>query len=98
MSLSLAQVEHIAQLAHLSLSAAEKALYQEQLSAILDYAQRLQELDTDAIPPTATILPIRSVMRPDEVQPSMPQDDLLSNAPALKDKMFRVPPVLDQES
>jgi len=98
MSLSLAEVEHIAQLAHLSLTAEEKARYQEQLSTILDYAQRLQELDTDAIPPTATILPIRSVMRSDEPQPSMSQSKLLVNAPAVEESMFRVPPVLDQET
>jgi len=95
MTLTLAQVEHIAQLAHLSLTEEEKSLYQEQLSAILEYAQRLQELDTDAIPPTATILPIHSVMRPDEPQPSMPRKDLLSNAPASAEGMFRVPVVLE---
>lgn len=95
MSLTLAQVEHIARLAHLSLTAEEKKRYQEQLSAILDYAERLQELDTEAIPPTATILPIRSVMREDRVQVSMAPDALLSNAPAAEEGMFQVPVVLD---
>ena len=94
MALSLAQVEHIAELAHLALTDDEKLLYQEQLSAILDYAQRLQELDTDAIPPTATILPINSVMRADEIEPSMPHEDLISNAPAAVEGMLRVPLIL----
>ena len=94
MILSLAQVEHIAELAHLSLDDDEKRLYQEQLSAILDYASKLQELDTDAIPPTAAILPIDSVMRPDEIAPSMPREDLLSNAPESDEGMLKVPPVL----
>jgi aspartyl-tRNA(Asn)/glutamyl-tRNA(Gln) amidotransferase subunit C len=95
MSLSLAQVEHIAKLAHLALSDEEKTRYREQLSAILDYAQRLQGLDTEAIAPTATILPVDSIMRPDESRPSMPREELLLNAPEAEDGMFRVPPVLE---
>jgi len=94
MSLTLEQVEHIAKLAHLSLGPEEKALYREQLSAVLTYVQRLQELDTESIPPTACILPTHSVMRPDEPRPSMPREDLLSNAPASADGMFQVPAVL----
>jgi aspartyl-tRNA(Asn)/glutamyl-tRNA(Gln) amidotransferase subunit C len=95
MTLSLAEVEHIAKLAHLALSDEEKVRYREQLSAILDYAQRLQGLDTEAIAPTATILPVHSVMRPDEPRPSMPRDELLLNAPEAEDGMFQVPPVLE---
>jgi aspartyl-tRNA(Asn)/glutamyl-tRNA(Gln) amidotransferase subunit C len=95
MSLSLAEVEHIAQLAHLALTDEEKALYREQLSAVLDYAERLQTLDTEAIAPTASILPVDSVMRPDDLRPSMPRDELLLNAPQSEDGMFRVPPVLE---
>ncbi len=95
MRLTLAEVEHIAELAHLSLGEEEKVRYREQLSAILEYAQQLQELDTDAVSPTATVLPIHSVTRPDNPQPSMGQDDLLSNAPASADGMFRVPVILE---
>jgi aspartyl-tRNA(Asn)/glutamyl-tRNA(Gln) amidotransferase subunit C len=95
MSLSLAKVEHIAKLAHLALSDEEKARYREQLSDILDYAERLLALDTEAIPPTATILPVDNVMRPDEPRPSMDRDALLLNAPAVEDGMFQVPPVLE---
>ncbi|MCK4315985.1 MAG: Asp-tRNA(Asn)/Glu-tRNA(Gln) amidotransferase subunit GatC, partial [Anaerolineae bacterium] len=65
MKLSREEVEHIAELARLALSDEELALYQEQLSAILEHFERLQELDTEAIPPTATVLPLRSVMRAD---------------------------------
>ena len=95
MSLTLETVEHIAKLAHLSLTEEEKRLFQEQLSAILDYAQRLQELDTKAIPPTASTLPIDSVMRPDQVQPSISPETIRSNAPAWEDQLFRVPAVLE---
>jgi aspartyl-tRNA(Asn)/glutamyl-tRNA(Gln) amidotransferase subunit C len=89
------QVEHIAELARLELSEGEKALYQEQLSAILEYFGRLQELDTEAIPPTASVLPLRSVMREDEPGPSLPRDDVLANAPSAEDGCFEVPAVLD---
>jgi len=93
--LTLAEVEHIAELARLSLSDEEKALYQEQLSAILDYAERLQALDTSAIPPTATVLPLRSVMRADEPRDSMSRDDVLANAPQVESESFRVQAVMD---
>ncbi len=95
MKLSREKVEHIAELARLSLSEEEKALYQEQLSAILEYFERLQELDTEAIPPTATVLPLRSVMRADEPQPPFPREDILANAPAVEEGCFKVPAVLE---
>lgn len=95
MSLTPEEVEHIAELAHLSLTKEEKARYQVQLSAILEYVQRLQELDTDAIPPTATVLPIHSVVRPDQCRPSTPREDLMSNAPASAEGMFQVPVILE---
>ena len=95
MKLTLAQVEHIAELARLALSDEEKALYQEQLSAILEYAERLQAVDTSAIPPTATVSPLRSVMRADEPRDSMSREDVLANAPRAKADCFHVQAVLD---
>jgi aspartyl-tRNA(Asn)/glutamyl-tRNA(Gln) amidotransferase subunit C len=98
MSLTLSEVEHIAELARLALTDDEKALYREQLSAILDYAAILQKVDTSAIPPTATVLPLRNVMRDDAVQPSMPVEDVLANAPAAEDRCFQVTAILDATS
>ena len=95
MKLTLAQVEHIAELARLSLSDDEKTLYQEQLSAILEYAERLQALDTSAIPPTATVLPLRSVTRTDQPGDSMSRQDVLANAPQVEADSFRVQAVMD---
>ncbi len=95
MSLTIDEVHHVAELAKLHLSKAEEALYQEQLSAILDYAQRLNALDTEAIPPTATVLPLRSVMRDDIARPSMSVDEILANAPARVDDAFEVHAVLE---
>lgn len=95
MPLTIEEVEHIAMLARLDLTDEEKRRYREQLSAILDYAKRLQELDTEGIPPTASVLPPRSVLRPDVSRPGLPTDLLLSNAPETEAGQFRVPPVLD---
>jgi aspartyl-tRNA(Asn)/glutamyl-tRNA(Gln) amidotransferase subunit C len=93
--LTLAEVEHIAELARLSLSDDEKALYREQLSAVLAYAERLQALDTSAIPPTATVLPLRSVTRADQPRDSLSRQDVLANAPQVEADSFRVQAVMD---
>jgi aspartyl-tRNA(Asn)/glutamyl-tRNA(Gln) amidotransferase subunit C len=97
MKLSLAQVEHVAQLAQLALSDEEEELFREQLSCILDYAERLQWLDTATIPPTASVLPLENVLREDAIQPSLPVADVLANAPAAEGDYFRVPVVLEGE-
>lgn len=95
MTLSLSEVEHIARLARLDLTDDEKERYRQQLSAILDYIAQLQELDTQAIPPTSSVLPPRSVLRPDQARPGLTPTDLLANAPQVEAGQFRVPPVLD---
>jgi len=88
-------VEHIAELARLELTEDEIERYAEQLSAILEYAERLQDIDTDAIPPTASVLPLRNVLREDVVQPSLPRDEALANAADKVDGQFRVDAVLE---
>ena len=93
--LSRAEVEHIAELAKLSLTNEEKEKFGEQLSAILDYAEMLQRLDTEAIPPTATVLPLRNVMAADEVRPSFSREDILGNAPEAEDGCFKVRAILE---
>jgi aspartyl-tRNA(Asn)/glutamyl-tRNA(Gln) amidotransferase subunit C len=95
MKLSREQVQHIADLARLALSDEEQALYQEQLSAILEHFERLQALDTEAVPPTATVLPLRNVMRADEPITPSPREDILANAPAVEEGCFKVPAVLE---
>jgi aspartyl-tRNA(Asn)/glutamyl-tRNA(Gln) amidotransferase subunit C len=90
-------VQHIAELAKLKLTEDEIARMTEQLSAILDYAARLQALDTEAIPPTASVVPLRNVMRDDVVMPSMPRDQVLANAPDKSEdgEFFRVRAILE---
>jgi aspartyl-tRNA(Asn)/glutamyl-tRNA(Gln) amidotransferase subunit C len=95
MTLTIEEVEYIAELARLKLSEEEVNRFREQLSDILDYAARLQSLDTSGIAPTSSVLPERSVLRPDEVQPSLSLKELLSNAPDTEKGQFRVPPVLE---
>ena len=95
MSLTQAEVEHIAKLARLELSQEELARYREQLSAILDYAARLRELDTSQIPPTTSVLSASLPLRADEPAKSLDVSAVLSNAPQVEDHQFRVPPILE---
>jgi aspartyl-tRNA(Asn)/glutamyl-tRNA(Gln) amidotransferase subunit C len=95
MTLTLEEVEHIADLARLNLSALEKARFREQLSDILDYFAQLQALDTADIPPTSSVLPAHSVLRADEPRPGLSLEELLRGAPDAEANQFRVPPVLD---
>ncbi len=98
MSLTRRQVQHIAELAKLKLSEEEIDRMTQQLSAILEHAARLQELDTDAIPPTASVVPLRNVMRDDQVEPSLPREDVLANAPDkdARGEFFRVRAILKE--
>lgn len=95
MTLTIAEVEHIAGLARLELTQEEKERYRQQLSAILDYAARLQELDTTDISPTSSVLPVQLELRDDSPHPGLSPEDLLKNAPETQDGQFKVPPVLD---
>lgn len=95
MKLTLQEVEHIAELARLNLTTEEKALYAEQLSDILDYAARLQSVDTSGVPPTSSVLPASSDLRKDEPRRGLSQQELLRNAPETTKGQFRVPPILE---
>ena len=97
MALTREQVKHVAELAKLKLTEAEVDLFQKQLSAVLDDAARLDELDTDQIPPTASVLPLHNVLRADECRASWPRDEMLANAPAHEDGFVKVKVVLEQE-
>jgi aspartyl-tRNA(Asn)/glutamyl-tRNA(Gln) amidotransferase subunit C len=96
MSLTRADVEKIAQLARLELTEAEVALYQGQLSAILDYAERLNELDLAGVPPTAHAVTQQNVWRDDVAEPGMDMEAVLFNAPKQAHNQFVVQAVLDE--
>jgi aspartyl-tRNA(Asn)/glutamyl-tRNA(Gln) amidotransferase subunit C len=94
MKVDIAEVEHVALLARLKLSAEEKQLFTGQLNAILDYMEKLNELDTSAIEPTFHVVPHQNVMRDDEVKKSSPQEVSLENAPDKTQGCFRVPKII----
>ncbi len=95
LSLTPEEVRHIARLARVGLSDDEVARLQGQLSQILDYFQRLQEVDTGDIPPTAHTLALHNVMRDDEPKPSFDKEEVLANAPQREEDLFRVRAVLE---
>jgi aspartyl-tRNA(Asn)/glutamyl-tRNA(Gln) amidotransferase subunit C len=95
MSISRSDVQYVARLARLGLDDEELDRLASELSHILDAMQALRQLDTEAIPPTAQVIPLRNVMREDVSRPSWPVEDILQNAPAARDQQFLVPPVLD---
>lgn len=90
-------VRAIADLARLSLSDDEVNMYSDQLSAILGYFTLLEEVDTETVEATASVLPVRSVMRDDVAGEPLPIETVLANAPAADERQFRVSPVLDND-
>ena len=93
-----AQVRKVAKLSRLELTEAEVEEFTGQLSAILDYVEKMNELDTDTVEPLAHCLPISNVFRDDVVQPSLGTDASLANAPQRDGSFFKVPKILDDNS
>ncbi len=89
------EVEHVARLARLELTEEEREQMTAQLDAILGYMDKLNELDTSTVEPTTTVIPMVSVMREDEVRPSLPQGEALTNAPDREGVFFRVPRIIE---
>jgi aspartyl-tRNA(Asn)/glutamyl-tRNA(Gln) amidotransferase subunit C len=94
--LSPSDVEHVAALARLALSADEIEQFTEQLTVILEHAQDVAALDLDGVAPTAHPVPLVNVLRPDEVRPSLDRDEVLAQAPLAEDRRFRVPRILGE--
>jgi len=95
MSLTHDEVNAIAHLARLALTDAEVEQYRQQLSAILDYADRLNELDLTAVPATVSATNLRNVLRPDQAEVIFDQADLLFNAPQLVGDQFLIQTTLE---
>lgn len=95
MSITIQDVEHVAKLARLRLSEQEKEQFTGQLNAILKYAEKLNELDTDDVQATSHVLTITNVMREDTIRQSIPVEVALRNAPDEEDGQFRVPAVIE---
>lgn len=95
MSITVKDVQHVAKLARLQLSPEEEATFTEQMNAILQYADKLNELDTENVQPTTHVLQVSNVMRDDVVKESLSQEEALLNAPEDEDGHFKVPAVLE---
>ncbi len=96
MSLTRADVEKVSLLARLRLSDSELDAMTVHLGKIVGYVEQLSELNTDGIEPMAHAVELTNVFRPDEVQPSLPRADALSNAPHHDDEYYLVPAVLGE--
>ncbi len=92
--LSTKEVEHVALLARLALSEEEKERFRAQLSSILEYADRINQLDTTKVEPTYHVLPLQNVSRPDRRGKTLTQEDALQNAPDRAGSYFKVPRIL----
>jgi aspartyl-tRNA(Asn)/glutamyl-tRNA(Gln) amidotransferase subunit C len=90
-------VAKVADLARLNLSEAELERYTEQLGAVLDHAEDVASLDLDGVPPTAHPLPLVNVLREDVVVEGVDREEVLSQAPSVEDRRFRVPAILGEE-
>ena len=95
-ALTIAEVERIAALAHLELTAEEKELFRVQLADILGYAEQVQAIDTANVPATSHVHAAHHSEREDHPRPSLPLADVLANAPdaAPEAGLFRVPRVI----
>jgi aspartyl-tRNA(Asn)/glutamyl-tRNA(Gln) amidotransferase subunit C len=98
MKIDEAQVRRVAMLSRLELSDQEVSQFSTQLSAIFEYIEKLNELDTDHVEPLAHCLPVHNVFREDVPRPSLSNDAALANAPDREDEYFKVPKILDDNS
>jgi aspartyl-tRNA(Asn)/glutamyl-tRNA(Gln) amidotransferase subunit C len=90
------EVRRIAELAKLDLTDDEVALYAGQLSHVLDYFQKLQQVDTSHIPPTASVLPLKNVLRDDIAGKALSPDEVVANAAHTVDNQFLVEDVFGE--
>src|SRR3989338_2947718 len=88
-------VQHVARLARLRLEGDELKTIVAQLDEILGYVQQLREVSTQGVEPTSHVLPIANVLRQDEAPPSLPQETVVSLAPAAHPPFVKVPKVIE---
>jgi aspartyl-tRNA(Asn)/glutamyl-tRNA(Gln) amidotransferase subunit C len=90
------ETAHVARLARIALTEEELERFAGQLAAVLEHAAAVSALETDGVEPTAHPLPLRNVLRPDEVRPCLDRDEVLAQAPAAEEGRFRVPRILGE--
>lgn len=94
MEITKKEIEHIAKLSNLNFTDSELEMYAKHMTGIVDFANELNQLDTDNVEITTSVLGEYNIFRKDEVQPSFDRDLLLQNAPTKKDGMFEIPKVI----
>ena len=88
-------IEHLAQLARLSVSDNEKTVFADQIESILSYMDKLNELDTSTVEPTSHVISLSNVVREDLLKDSLQRENALRNAPDRTDKFYRVPKIIE---
>jgi aspartyl-tRNA(Asn)/glutamyl-tRNA(Gln) amidotransferase subunit C len=88
-------IDYLADLARIKLTPEEKSEMQSQLAKVIDYIDQLNQLDVTGIEPTSHPFPMNNVTRPDEIKPSLTQEDALFNAPAKANGLFIVPKIVE---
>ena len=100
MGITIKDVEHVAILARLEFTEAEKEKFTYQLNKILDYMEKLNELDTTNVEPLSHVIELSpafgGIFREDKVHPSSPPEEMLKNAPDRTEKFFKVPKVITE--
>ncbi|MFD1360799.1 Asp-tRNA(Asn)/Glu-tRNA(Gln) amidotransferase subunit GatC [Lentibacillus salinarum] len=89
------QVKHVANLARLAITEEEADMFTDHLSSIIQYAEQLNELDTDNVEPTTHVLDLKNVLREDKPKEWISKEDAMKNAPDEQEGYFRVPSILE---
>ncbi|HDZ62601.1 MAG TPA: Asp-tRNA(Asn)/Glu-tRNA(Gln) amidotransferase subunit GatC [Nitrospirae bacterium] len=89
------KIGHIAMLARIELTEQESRLFSAQIDNIIGYIDKLNELDTAGVVPTAHVLPLNNVFRPDGIKASLPVDQALQNSPDRADNFYGVPKIIE---
>ena len=95
MPISPKEVESLSHLARIQLTDEERTRFAGQLEEILSYVEKLKAAKTDGVPPTSHVLPLSNVFREDKLQPSLPTEQGLADAPQREGPYFKVPKVID---
>ncbi len=95
MKLSRKEVEHVAFLSRLALNEREAEEFTRQFNQMFEQFEKLNELDTSQVEPTAHVLQMQNILRQDSVRASLPVDEVLANAPDREDGYFSVPRIME---
>jgi aspartyl-tRNA(Asn)/glutamyl-tRNA(Gln) amidotransferase subunit C len=98
MAITIKDVEHIAKLAKLEFTDAEKEKFTHQLNQILEYVEQMNELDTSRVEPLSHVIELSNVFRVDEVKQGVSTEEALKNAPSKTEEFFKVPKVINEKS